>query len=128
MLGWFVDKNIADMAMVNKVKIDEKDVEIFLDNVSDAIFDERVQINKIFPYFTEDALFNIKTIINQKKSVGYRCTVCVKKLEIDDTSIGCDVCLQWSHFKGQNINESPSNKYWCCKKCRKCLKNKQIIQ
>ena len=67
MLGWFVDKNIADMAMVNKVKIDEKDVEIFLDNVSDAIFDERVPINKIFPYFTEDALFNIKTIINQKK-------------------------------------------------------------
>ena len=24
----------------------------------------------------------------------------------------------------ENISESPSNKYWCCKKCRKCLKNK----
>ena len=38
MLGLFVDKNVADMA--NKAKINEKDVEIFSDNVSDAIFDE----------------------------------------------------------------------------------------
>ena len=121
MLGWFVSKRRVNMTMKDKVLIDEKDVEVLLENISDAILDQRVQIDKIYPYFTVDALFNIKSIITQKKSVGYRCSICKKSLENDDSTIGCDICLQWSHFQCQNINMTPSNKYWCCKNCRRSI-------
>ena len=67
MLGWFVSKRTVNMTMKNKELIDEKDVEVLLVNISDAILDQRVKIDKIYPYFTEDALFYIKSIINQQK-------------------------------------------------------------
>lgn len=63
MLGWFTDKKIVENAMTRKIKIDEKDVEVFPHNISDATLDTRVQLDKIYPYFTKDALFNLKSIL-----------------------------------------------------------------
>ena len=98
--------------------IEERDVEVLLDNISDGILDPRVRLGKIFDYFSKDASLNVKRIVSPKTRIGYRCSVCKQILPNGDSAIGCDICLEWSHFKCQNISANPTYKYWYCKRCK----------
>ena len=58
MLAWFVDDNIATAALQNpKTLINESDIEVRQENISDAVLDDNVDLHIIQKFFTDDATY-----------------------------------------------------------------------
>ena len=123
MLAWFVDGNIAAAALQNpKTLIDESDIEVQQENISNAVLDDNVDLHIIRKFFTDDAWLLLTDVVKQKrKHHSYVCQVCFHNLD-EEASILCDHCLLWSHMSCVGLKERPKSKWWFCRSCHKTSK------
>ena len=118
MLGWFVDIAISSAVLKDPTKlIQEEDVEIQPEHITNAVIDENVDVHLIRRFFTNDAWLQVADVIKQKRSNPvYVCKCCSHDLE-ESPSIVCDHCLSWFHIQCVGLKQSPKSRYWFCRRC-----------
>lgn len=120
MLKWFVENQIAKRAIQQQVMIEEDEVEVMPEKVSDAVLDENVDVHLIRKYFTVDAWLVVKDVLDRKKANAvYTCGSCYHDISESDQSpsLICEHCLQWYHMKCVGLSKQPKCKYWFCRGC-----------
>ena len=75
MLAWVVDDNIAATALQNlQTLIDESDIKVQQENISNAVLDDNVDLHIIRKFFTDDAWLLRTDVVKQKrKHCSYVC-------------------------------------------------------
>ena len=118
MLKWFVDKEIASAVLQDPRKlIEEENVEVQPECVSNAVLDENVDIHLVRKHFTDDAWKQVMGVIKQKHANPvYLCKICSHDLH-ELASIICDHCLTWYHLQCVGLKQNPKARYWCCREC-----------
>ena len=97
--------------------IQEEDVEIQPERITNAVIDENVDIHLIRRFFSNDAWLQVVDVMKQKHSNAvYMCKYCSHDLE-EFSSIVCDHCLTWFHLKCVGLKQSPKARYWFCRGC-----------
>ena len=119
MLKWFVEDQIAERAIRQQALIEEDQVEMMPEKLSDAVLDENVDVHLIRKYFSTDAWLLVKDVLDRKKRNGiYICGSCHHDIsETDSPSLICEHCLQWYHMKCAGLSKPPKCKYWYCRMC-----------
>jgi len=112
-----VDEYVTQAALDGTL-VDEDKVKCMPEKISNTILDENVDIYLIRKYFTADAWLVIEDVLKQKKGnpTTWICEICHKNLSWNQ-SIGCDLCLNWFHFKCVGITKYPKMKTWFCRPC-----------
>ena len=117
MLEWFVDKVIVASAVEDRKLIEEDQVEVRPEKISDGVLDINADIHLIRKFFTNDAWMLIKEIVEQKKlKTVYVCKNCYHDLS-EAQSVVCEHCLCWYHMKCVELLKEPKTKYWYCHQC-----------
>ena len=90
MLGWFVDLDVSSAVLKTAKKlIQERDVEVQPELVTNAVIDKNVDIHLIRKYFTDDAWLLVMDVIEQKhNNPMYVCKFCSHDLH----KLPCDHC------------------------------------
>ena len=117
-LSWFVDSDIAASAIDGEA-IEEDEVEVRPEKVPASCLDENVYLQSCRKYCSEDAWLAITSVVEaiRVNPVWYcgRCTNPI--LDETESSIVCDSCLMWFHFKCLNLKQSPKSTVWFCRSC-----------
>ena len=122
MLSWFVDKDVLERAIKQRILIDEDEVECRPERVSDAILDENVDIHLVRNHFSQDAWMSVEDVIQRKSdNMVWICHTCLHDLHSEE-SILCDSCLLWFHFRCVGLTKSPKLKKWFCRACHAAAK------
>lgn len=117
MLSWFVDKEVLERAIKQRVLIEEEEVECKPERVSDAILDENVDVCLVRNHFTQDAWMVVEDVIKRKsQKIVWICHTCLHDLHSEE-SIICDSCLLWFHFRCVGLTKLPKLKNWFCRAC-----------
>ena len=119
MLGWSVDLDISSAVLKTPKKlIQERDVEVQPELVTNAVIDKNVNIHLIRRYFfTDDAWLLVMDVIEQKHNHPmYVCKICSHDLH-KLPSILCDHCLNWFHIQCVGLKQNPKTQYWFCRGC-----------
>ena len=66
-LKLFVDIEVAKYVQRNKVLVEEEQVEVQPEFISNAVMDENVDVNLIRRFFTTDAWLVVKDVVSHKK-------------------------------------------------------------
>lgn len=115
MLRWFVEEHVAQKAITG-LKIEETGIEVTLEKILSPALNEKIDLNEIWRFFTDDGWVALTATITQKRNFGsWTFSVCKKQLH--DDSIGCDACREWLHFKCARLTSVPRNKPWICRNC-----------
>lgn len=99
--------------------IQEEEVEVCPEKVSASCLDENVCLESCRKYCSKDAWMVINSVVDTlQKEVVYYCGRCTCPI-YDDTqsSLLCDCCLTWYHFKCLNLKHPPKAKTWVCRNC-----------
>ena len=118
MLEWFVDSGISSAVLQDPKKlIEEEDVEVQPELVSNAVLDENVDIHLVRRFFTNDAWMQVMDVVKTKcNNPVYTCKRCSHDLD-ESLSIICDHCLTWFHVSCVGLKQSPKARYWFCRGC-----------
>ena len=117
MLEWFVGKEVATSAINDKKLIEEDQIEVRPEKISDGVLDENVDIHLIRIFFTNDGWMLVKEVVEQKKlRTVYVCKNCYHDLS-ETQSVVCEHCLCWFHMKCVGLLKEPKAKYWYCRQC-----------
>ena len=70
MLKWFVDSNtLSEVLHDSRKLIEEEDVEVQPELVSNAVLDENVDIHLIRKFFKDDAWMQVMSVIKMKYNI-----------------------------------------------------------
>ena len=108
MLQWFAEDSVVAKALSGRL-IEENEVETRPERVSSSCLDENVSINRIQKYFSHDAWSSVLHVVDVVKihSVPY-CGRCITVISDEsESSVRCDSCLNWLHFKCASIKQKP---------------------
>ena len=112
-LLWFVDKVIVASAVEDRKLIEEDQVEVRPEKISDGVLDINADIHLIRKFFTNDAWMLIKEIVEQKKlKTVYVCKNCYHDLS-EAQSVVCEHCLCWYHTNSFMHNFMYVCLTWC---------------
>ena len=67
MLEWFVGKEVTTSAINDRKLIEEDQIELRPEKISDGVLDENVDIHLIRNFFTNDGWMLVKEVVEQKK-------------------------------------------------------------
>ena len=120
-LEWFVSDSVASTALSGSL-ITEDQVEVRPQRIPTSCIDENVCIKRCRKYFTEDAWLAVMSTVAavEKKPLWY-CGICKEQLQNvcdGQSTVACDSCLIWFHFKCACIKQRPKSQFWFCKTCR----------
>ena len=119
MLLWFVEPAVAEAALSRKVLVEESQIEIIPEKITPSVLHENVHLESCKKYLTNDAWLALQGVIDVISSnPSYYCGTCTNG--IDDkyhSSIQCDSCLTWFHYKCANIKKTPKTKLSFCRNC-----------
>ena len=104
---------------ISGMMIDEDQVEVRPEKISASCLDENVCLESCRKYFSEDAWMAVVNLMDtiRKKPVWY-CGRCTNPISDEsESSVVCDCCLSWYHFKCLNLKQSPKSKLWFCQSC-----------
>ena len=104
---------------MNGDKIIQEEVEVCPEKVSASCLDENVCLESCRKYCSKDAWMVINSVVDTlQKEVVYYCGRCTCPI-YDDThsSLLCDCCLTWYHFKCLNLKHPPKAKTWVSRNC-----------
>lgn len=97
--------------------LDEDQVEMRPEHISDGILDECVNLSLVTDYFTPEGLQALKAVVDHKKRLDtWRCGSCFTPVG-DAPSIICDSCLEWHHLSCTSATAQVKKKHWVCSKC-----------
>ena len=118
MLQWFAEDSVVAKAISGRL-IEENEVETRPERVSSSCLDENVSINRIQKYFTHDAWSAVLHVVDVVKMCPvYYCGRCITVISDEtESSVRCDSCLNWLHFKCASIKQKPKTKLWFCRSC-----------
>ena len=116
---WFVDSIIAEAAISRKALIKEDQVEIRPEKVTASCLDPQVCLEICKKYFTRKAWLAVEDVISTiKGSPLWYCGRCRSPINDEtESSIQCDSCLIWYHFKCINLHNLLKSKLWLCRSC-----------
>ena len=112
-LGLFVDPSCHTEGML----LGEESVECLPKKLPSALLDENLDINIIRKYFDSDGWTAVTRAHETRKQQSWTCQVCTGILVDSSPSIGCESCLNWSHWKCVGLTKKPRKKFWFCKEC-----------
>ena len=117
MLLWFVEPDVASMALTGKLI--EEEVKI-RPKICASCLDENVCLGSIQKYFCADVWLSILQAVEcVKKHPVWYCGACTSAIMDDsEDSIMCDSCLIWHHFACTSLRQRPKSKVWFCHTCR----------
>lgn len=115
-LLWLVKPHVANAAMSGKL-IQPEDVDTIA--LPASCLDENVCIQSCRKYFTSPAWEEVqKALEDMKKSPVWYCGRCKFPIcDEEESSIICDCCLLWFHFKCVCLKQGPKSKIWFCRSC-----------
>ena len=99
------------------ILLGEESVECLPEKLPSALLDENLDINIIRKYFDSDGWTAVTREHETRKQQSWTCQVCTGILVDSSPSIGCDSCLNWSHWKCVGLTKKPRKKFWFCKEC-----------
>jgi len=115
-ISWFVDKKVAERALMAHQLIEEEEVECRPERIPDAVVDENVDVHLVRRHFSSDAWLLIESVVKQKAKMTWTCQTCYHDLHTEQ-SIVCDSCLLWFHFKCVGLTRQPKSRNWFCRSC-----------
>ena len=117
MLSWFVGKAVADAAVRDGTTVTAQQVERRA--TTPAALDDSVCLRAIRRYCDAGAWEALEAVVEmlENDTVWY-CAACSGDIA-DEKCVGCDSCLQWSHFRCVGIKSAPKVRCWFCVQCRR---------
>ena len=113
-LGLFVDTTRYTKGEL----LGESSVECIPESLPSALLDEHLDINIIRKFFDQDGWLAVSRAYEARKEHPWCCNTCKDVLLDSCPSIGCDSCLNWSHWKCVGLTKKPRKKFWFCRDCQ----------
>ena len=93
MLQWFVEKKIALAVLDGKQMIEQNEVQISPEKITDAVLDKNIDIHLIRKYFSRDAWKTVTGAVKQKMANCFFTCKCSNHDADESPSVLCELCL-----------------------------------
>jgi hypothetical protein len=117
MLQWFVEKKIALAVLDGKQMIEQNEVQISPEKITDAVLDKNIDIHLIRKYFSRDAWQTVIGAVKLKMANCFFTCKCCNHDADESPSVLCELCLCWYHLCCVALKSQPKVRYWYCRSC-----------
>ena len=117
-LQWFVEKKIALAVLDGKQMIEQNEIQISPEKITDAILDKNIDIHLIRKYFSRDAWQTVIGAVKLNMANCYFTCKCCNYDADESPSVLCELCLccmALSLLCG--TKSQPKVRYWYCRSC-----------
>ena len=118
-LSWLLPANVVHATISDGILVKKDEIVKGVANISTALLEEDVDVNRVERYFTNQAWIKVKRLIEALKlRKSYFCGICRKAIDEGEETILCNCCMEWMHFTCCNIKKRPKIVYWFCCQCK----------